>query len=149
MSLWVDKHRPRSLDKLKVHEKQAKQLKKLVSAGDCPHLLFYGPSGSGKKTLCLGTLKELFGPGVEKLRTEQKTWQIQLPTRKIEVELATVKSNYHLELSPAVRVELGSPQPPWYDLHTGVRLLSSPGFPSVLSSLFLPSSRFPSSPPHA
>jgi len=101
MSLWVDKHRPRSLDKLKVHEKQAKQLKKLVSAGDCPHLLFYGPSGSGKKTLCLGTLKELFGPGVEKLRTEQKTWQIQLPTRKIEVELATVKSNYHLELSPA------------------------------------------------
>jgi len=101
MSLWVDKHRPRSLDKLVVHSRQAKQLKKLVSAGDCPHLLFYGPSGAGKKTLCLATLRELFGPGAEKLKTEQKTWQIQLPTRKIEVELATVSSNYHLELSPS------------------------------------------------
>ena len=49
----------------------------------------------------MATLRELFGPGVEKLKTEQKAWQIQLPSRKIEVELATVSSNYHLELSPS------------------------------------------------
>ena len=76
MSLWVDKHRPRSLDKLKVHEKQAKQLKKLVSAGDCPHLLFYGPSGSGKKTLCLGTLKELFPPPPHVLHAAEILWAL-------------------------------------------------------------------------
>jgi replication factor C subunit 3/5 len=99
--LWVDKHRPKTLDKLVVNRKHGQQLKKLVSAGDCPHLLFYGPSGAGKKTLCLATLRDLFGPGVEKLKTEHKTWQIKLPSRKIEVELATVSSNYHLELNPS------------------------------------------------
>mmetsp|Transcript_15566 Transcript_15566/g.39581 ORF Transcript_15566/g.39581 Transcript_15566/m.39581 type:complete len:376 (+) Transcript_15566:104-1231(+) len=100
--LWVDKHRPKRLDKLVHHNKRhGDQLKKLVAQGDCPHLLFYGPPGSGKKTLCLGTLRELFGPGVEKIKSEVKLWQIQLPSRKVEVELATLRSNYHLELNPA------------------------------------------------
>ena len=59
MSLWVDKHRPRCLDQLRVHSKPARQLQKLLAGGDCPHLLFYGPSGAGKKTLCLATLREV------------------------------------------------------------------------------------------
>jgi replication factor C subunit 3/5 len=41
--LWVDKHRPHSLDKF-VHANGdiAQHLKRLVADGDCPHLLFYG-----------------------------------------------------------------------------------------------------------
>lgn len=112
--LWVDKHRPRSLDKIIAHEDIAQNLKKLVRSPkkilflvwffvqglvgpsalsssfsrmghclclfilpalrlfqvteqDCPHLLFYGPTGSGKKTLIVALLKEMFGPGVEKV----------------------------------------------------------------------------------
>jgi replication factor C subunit 3/5 len=38
-----------------------------VSNGDCPHLLFYGPPGAGKKTLIIGLLRELYGPPVEKV----------------------------------------------------------------------------------
>lgn len=38
-----------------------------VSSGDCPHLLFYGPSGSGKKTLILALLREIFGVKSEKV----------------------------------------------------------------------------------
>lgn len=31
-------------------------------------MLFYGPSGAGKKTRIMCTLRALFGPGVEKVR---------------------------------------------------------------------------------
>jgi len=32
---------------------------------------------------------------------ESKPWTIQLPSRKIEVELTTLSSNYHLEMNPS------------------------------------------------
>ena len=40
-----------------------------VSSGDCPHLLFYGPPGAGKKTLIIGLLRQIYGPAVEKVRS--------------------------------------------------------------------------------
>lgn len=64
--LWVDKYRPKTLDNALVHNDTAQNLKKLVSEHDCPHLLFYGPSGSGKKTLIMALLRQMFGPGAEK-----------------------------------------------------------------------------------
>ncbi|CAI7788216.1 unnamed protein product [Closterium sp. NIES-53] len=99
--LWVDKHRPATLDKITVHCDTALQLKQLVQAGDCPHLLFFGPSGAGKKTLVLALLREMFGPGADKVKVENKPWKIEAGTRKLEVELTTVASNHHVELSPS------------------------------------------------
>jgi hypothetical protein len=31
---------------------------------------------------------------------ETRPWQIELPSRKLEVELTTVSSNYHVEINP-------------------------------------------------
>lgn len=39
-----------------------------AASGDFPHMLFYGPSGAGKKTRITCTLRQLFGGGVEKVR---------------------------------------------------------------------------------
>ena len=67
--LWVDKYRPHALDKFThVNVDTAQHLKRLVADGDCPHLLFYGVSGAGKKTLALAVLREIFGPAVEKVK---------------------------------------------------------------------------------
>ncbi|XP_073004875.1 replication factor C subunit 5 [Typha latifolia] len=99
--LWVDKYRPRTLDKIVVHEDIAKNLKKLVSEQDCPHLLFYGPSGSGKKTLIMALIKQMFGPGAEKVKLENKMWKINAGTRTIELELTMLSSSHHVEMNPS------------------------------------------------
>ncbi|KXZ55641.1 hypothetical protein GPECTOR_2g1191 [Gonium pectorale] len=72
-----------------------------IATGDFPHTLFYGPPGAGKKTLVMALLRAVYGAGVEKIRVETKPWQIELPSRKLEVELTTISSAYHLELNPA------------------------------------------------
>src|ERR1700749_4882570 len=80
-----DQYRPKKLDELHYHKGLSSRLKSLVglglygisihyfillqaASGDFPHMLFYGPSGAGKKTRIACTLRELFGPGVEKVR---------------------------------------------------------------------------------
>lgn len=98
MSLWVDKHRPSSLNKLDYHKDQATLLKKLVQGGDFPHLLVYGPSGAGKKTRIMCLLRELYGSGVEKLRIEQHNFTT--PSNK-KIEISTISSNYHIEVNPS------------------------------------------------
>mmetsp|Transcript_19393 Transcript_19393/g.54011 ORF Transcript_19393/g.54011 Transcript_19393/m.54011 type:complete len:357 (-) Transcript_19393:286-1356(-) len=99
--LWVDKYRPRSFDKLILNEGLGQNIKQLVSGGDCPHMLFYGPTGAGKKTLIMCTLRELFGPSVEKLKVETRPWKIELPSRKLELEMTVISSNDHVEMNPS------------------------------------------------
>ncbi|BGP14970.1 hypothetical protein JCM10213_007227 [Rhodosporidiobolus nylandii] len=96
MSLFVDKHRPKQLKDLQYHPELTARLQALAQ-GDFPHTLFYGPSGAGKKTRIMATLRELFGPGVEKLRIEQRTFVT--PTRR-KLEVNIVQSNYHIEITP-------------------------------------------------
>ncbi|KAG9141609.1 hypothetical protein Leryth_022364 [Lithospermum erythrorhizon] len=99
--LWVDKYRPKTLDKLIVHQDIAQNLKKLVTEQqDCPHLLFYGPSGAGKKTLIMALLRQIFGASADKVKVENKTWKVDAGTRNIDVELTTLSSTHHVEMSP-------------------------------------------------
>ncbi|CAG8583572.1 13195_t:CDS:2 [Ambispora leptoticha] len=96
---WVDKHRPTSLNELNFHNDLSQRLKTLASDGDFPHLLVYGPSGSGKKTRINCVIKELFGEGVEKIKVDERIFQTSLSTRKQEFH--TVSSIYHLEMTPS------------------------------------------------
>jgi replication factor C subunit 3/5 len=67
MALLIDKYRPTTVDQLDFNVAQAQRLQKMASEGDFPHLLFYGPSGCGKKTRIMILLRTVFGPSVEKV----------------------------------------------------------------------------------
>ncbi|VEL12372.1 unnamed protein product [Protopolystoma xenopodis] len=98
MALWVDKYRPSSLAKLDYQKDRALSLKNLISRGNFPHLLFYGPPGSGKKTRIHCVLRELYGPGVDRMRIEHHDFVT--PSKK-KIEISSVSSNYHLEVNPS------------------------------------------------
>ncbi|TQE11661.1 hypothetical protein C1H46_002697 [Malus baccata] len=116
--LWVDKYRPKTLDQAIVHQDIAQNLKKLVAEQDCPHLLFYGPSGSGKKTLIIALLRQVFGPSADKVKVENRTWKVdrllyellkkldaelkhEAGSRTIDIELTTMSSTNHIEPNPS------------------------------------------------
>lgn len=46
-------------------------------------------------------LREFYGSGVTKVKIETKPWKIDLPSRKLEIELMTLSSNYHVEMNPS------------------------------------------------
>lgn len=96
--LWVDKHRPKDLSQLSHQSKTTTRLQSLASdPHGLPHLLFYGPSGAGKKTRIACLLKAIFGNGAERLRLDKRTFQT---ATKKSVEINMICSNYHIELNP-------------------------------------------------
>ncbi|WFD33145.1 Replication factor C (RF-C) subunit [Malassezia sp. CBS 17886] len=96
--LFVDKYRPRELDDLQYHDTLTQQLRSLAASEDFPHVLFYGPTGAGKKTRITCLLRELYGPGALKLKIDQRVF-LNPSKRKIEVNL--ISSNYHIEITPS------------------------------------------------
>lgn len=98
MSLWADKYKPKNLDQLSYHKDLSTHLKKLANSDNFPHLLFYGPSGAGKKTRITAVLREIYGPGVDKLKVDQRQF-VTSSNRKML--FTVVSSNFHLELNPS------------------------------------------------
>jgi replication factor C subunit 3/5 len=80
-------------------------VERLADSGDFPHLLLHGPSGGGKEILLHRLLQRAFGLESEsalKLRVETKAQKLTLPSgSKVEVDLTTVSSAYHVEVNPS------------------------------------------------
>ena len=98
MSLWVDKHRPTSLAKLSLHAEVTNKLMALAATDEIPHLLFYGPSGAGKKTRVMALLREIYGAGVEKVKLEHRSFTV---SSSKTIDVTTLGSNYHIECNPS------------------------------------------------
>jgi len=98
MSLFCDKYRPTSLLQVDFHKDQAARLKNLIGAGDFPNLFIFGPSGAGKRTRIDLLLKEIYGPGVEKIHIQNETFET--PSKR-KIEIKTINSNYHIEVNPS------------------------------------------------
>ena len=61
--IWTEKYRPSKFSELVGQDAIVKRVESLVNSLNIPHLLFAGPAGTGKSTLALITVKELFKEG--------------------------------------------------------------------------------------
>jgi len=59
--VWTERYRPKKFEEVVGQEEIIKRVKSLTNAMNIPHLLFAGPAGTGKSTLALVVVRELFG----------------------------------------------------------------------------------------
>ena len=59
--IWTEKYRPSKFSEMVGQEGIIKRIESLTNSLNIPHLLFAGPAGTGKSTLALIIVKELFG----------------------------------------------------------------------------------------
>jgi len=60
-NIWTERYRPNKFEDIVGQEEIVKRVKNLTSSLNIPHLLFAGPAGTGKSSLALVIVKELFG----------------------------------------------------------------------------------------
>ncbi|XP_022773996.1 uncharacterized protein LOC111316243 [Durio zibethinus] len=85
---WADKYQPASLNGFTCRKQEAQLLKQLVSHESCPHILFKGPSGSGKRALTMAFLREIYGdPGGNDIRPTQVTVPLAWSAHHVELNV--------------------------------------------------------------
>ncbi len=60
-NIWTEKYRPKSFEEILGQDEIVKRVQNLVKSLNIPHLLFAGPAGTGKSSLALVIVKQLFG----------------------------------------------------------------------------------------
>ena len=58
---WVEKYRPVNVHDIVYQDEVVSMLNGVIESGNLPHLLFHGPSGTGKTTMGLALAHQLFG----------------------------------------------------------------------------------------
>ncbi|CAF2087434.1 unnamed protein product, partial [Rotaria magnacalcarata] len=75
---WIEKYRPATLDELVSHKDIIDTIRRYISLGELPHLLFYGPAGTGKTSTILALAKQMYTPtemrGIGIVRDEIQTF---------------------------------------------------------------------------
>ena len=59
--IWTEKYRPQKFPEVEGQDEIIKRVQALTNSLNIPHLLFAGPAGTGKSTVALIIVRELFG----------------------------------------------------------------------------------------
>ncbi|VEU19672.1 DEKNAAC100364 [Brettanomyces naardenensis] len=67
---WVEKYRPQNLDEVYGQQETVQTIRKFARDGRIPHLLFYGPPGSGKTSTIIALAREIYGKSYKNMVLE-------------------------------------------------------------------------------
>jgi replication factor C subunit 3/5 len=67
---WIEKYRPNNLDDIVGHKNILVTLKKLINNKKFPHVLFFGPPGTGKTSTILACAREIYGKSYKNMTLE-------------------------------------------------------------------------------
>jgi replication factor C subunit 3/5 len=95
--LLIDKYRPISQEEMFFHKDLVDLLSVMSKDEAIPHIIFYGPDGSGKKTIIRLFLELLFDKSVHKVR--DTSYKVVGSGNKITIEKVK-QSNYHIVIDP-------------------------------------------------
>lgn len=95
---FIDKYAPKNIhDNIIIHNKEFQFLKRMAADPAVPHIIFYGPEGSGKKTLLKLFLELLYDEQVHKLT--DSTYMVT-GSGNSTTEVIIKQSNYHIIIEP-------------------------------------------------
>jgi replication factor C subunit 3/5 len=67
---WVEKYRPNIFEEIISHNHIISTIDKLINSSKLPHMIFYGPPGSGKTTTILACAREIYGSNINSMVLE-------------------------------------------------------------------------------
>lgn len=94
---FVDKYIPKTVEDVIIHKDEIKLLEKMSKDDSIPHIIFYGPEGSGKKSLINLFLNMIYGKEVNK--TNDSIYKVS-GSGNSSTDVAIKQSNYHIVIEP-------------------------------------------------
>ena len=58
---WIEKYRPRTMADISSQDEIVQVLQNTIESKNLPHMLFYGPAGTGKTSTILALARQIYG----------------------------------------------------------------------------------------
>lgn len=95
--MFINKYTPQCVDDSLFHKDKLDLLDKMSKDNSVPHIIFYGPSGSGKKTIIKLFLEMLYGKDVHNIN--DTIYKVS-GSGNVVTDVIIKQSNYHIEIEP-------------------------------------------------